>query len=127
MVPAVRPGAGRFPPSPEGPYSSPMATPTYAVGSVVQHPTRQEWGRGLVQAVDQNRLLVQWDGRTDPPSWMHLNIVSLLLAEDQTAPVFKRRAAAPRSKAPRPAAKSTAHIRAAEDRDSAAPGADAAR
>jgi hypothetical protein len=102
-----------------------MATPTYAVGSVVQHPIRQEWGRGLVQAVDQNRLLVQWDGRTEPASWMHLNVVPLLLAEDQTAPVFKRRAAAPR-KTPRSAAKSTAHIRRAEDRDTEAPGADAA-
>jgi hypothetical protein len=102
-----------------------MATPSYSVGSVVQHPTMTDWGRGLVQAVDQNRLLVQWDGRTVPASWMHLNHVVLPLAEDQTPPVFKRRAATPR-KTPRPKAKSMAHIRRAEDRDVEAPGADAA-
>src|SRR4029079_13031619 len=72
--------------------------------------TQTEWGRGLVQAVDQNRLLVQWDGRAVPASWMHLNHVTLPLADDQTAPIFKRRAAAPRKSTSRPRVRATTPV-----------------
>lgn len=103
-----------------------MATPKYAVGCVVEHPVKPDWGRGRVEAVETPRILVRWMGAGATPRWMWTDAVPLPLSADQTEP-FPGRSHAKASAGPktRPRAAAAAPKNTYKGGHSEAPPADA--
>lgn len=97
-----------------------MVKVKYAVGCVVEHPVKPDWGRGRVEAIETPRILVRWSGGGSTPRWMWTNAVPLPLAADQSDPFPGRKpstsakapAARPRAAAPKRAPKAKAPVEA---------------